>query len=612
MREVSVPPVSYPSTRQILTFRFKAILFQLRRSLINVLRPVQRYCPSDDLTANHLIDEAVIAESITPLWTSHEATERNLIAGKIQNLRIAARSIHGIEIPANAVFSFWAQVGRPTAAKGYVSGRELRQGCVIPSVGGGLCQLSNALYSAALDAELEIVERHAHTQIIPGSLAEVGRDATVFWNYVDLKFRTSTALRIEASLTQNALIVRFKSQPPLLKSQETEQSASSRPIAKSKSCQTCGVTDCSRSIKQPLPTHEFPIAYLLDESWTEFDQWIQQEIQQEIQQDRQSTHLLAIPIDGKRWRKSNYAWNQSGFHQIKQAYSVTLQRSIASRRLASQGASRQQILLKFDRQLADCYAAQLNYKILHCVVMQNLLPFLWQDGHLGGRSFDVLMTRLPLFALQERLDRAYQNHPESPTLKDFRVDCTLLESERQALAAARLVVTPHSEIAALFPEKSVLLDWQIPRIQTSPAPGNAILFPASTLGRKGAYELRQAAQNLGLTLRILGQELEGQNFWNDISVERFRSGQDDRSPSDQPQDPLEGVGLVVLPAYVEHRPRLLLRAIAAGIPVIASEACGLGNLSNFEGVITVPTGDASALQKAIVSCQAKLQVISRC
>ncbi|WP_088892097.1 VanW family protein [Leptolyngbya ohadii] len=589
MREVPVPPIAYPSTGQMLAFRFKATLFQLRRSLVNVLHPVRRYRPTENLN-----NEAVIAESVTPLWTSHEAIERNLIAGKIQNLRIAARTIDGIEIPANSVFSFWAQVGCPTAAKGYVSGRELRQGCVIPSVGGGLCQLSNALYSAALDAELEIVERHAHTQIIPGSLAEMGRDATVFWNYVDLRFRTSTALRIEASLTQDALVVRFKGQPALLKSHETEKADPSRPIAKSKSCQTCGVTSCSRSIKQPLPVDEFPIAYLLDEYWTEFDQWIQQNIQQKIQPDRKSTDLLAIPIDGKQWRKANYAWNTAGFSQIKQAYSVTLQRSIASRRLATQGASRQQILLKYDRQLANFYAAQLSSKILHCVVMQNLLPFLWQDGHLGGRSFDVLMTRLPLFVLQERLDRAYQNHPESPTLNDFRVDLTLLEAERQALASARFIVTPHSEIAALFPEKSVLLDWQIPQHQTPPNPGNAILFPASTLGRKGAYELRQAAQNLGLTLRILGQELEGQNFWHGVSVERFRSDQDDRSP----KDPLAGVGLVVLPAYVEHRPRLLLRAIAAGIPVIVSEACGLGNL---EGVITVPTGDAAALQKAIVS-----------
>jgi glycosyltransferase involved in cell wall biosynthesis len=56
--------------------------------------------------------------------------------------------------------------------------------------------------------------------------------------------------------------------------------------------------------------------------------------------------------------------------------------------------------------------------------------------------------------------------------------------------------------------------------------------------------------------------------------------------------------LVVLPAYVEHTPRILLKAIAYGIPVIASAACGV---ENIPGIITIPTGDEQALVQAI--CQ---------
>lgn len=591
MLRASVTAIADPApANQLILFRVKTALFQLRRSLINVFQPVQRYRPAADRT-----EAAVIAQSVTPLWTPHEAIERSLIAGKIHNLRIAARAIHGIEIPADSVFSFWAQIGRPTAAKGYVSGRELRQGCVIPSIGGGLCQLSNALYSAALDANLTIVERHAHTQIIPGSLAEIGRDATVFWNYVDLRFRTVAPLRIEVTLTQDALVVQFKSHPSPQQTQPADSSIASastasafRPIAKAKSCQTCGVTECSRSVKQP-PPQETAVAYVLDEYWSEFDQY--------IQQNRKPGDRIAVPLNGKPWRKSNYAWNLTGFDRITQAYPVTLHRSIACRRLPAQGQSRQHTLLKFDRQLARFYAAQLDYKNLHCVVMQNLLPFLWQDGHLGGRRFDVLMTRLPLFLLQQRLDQAQQNHPESSTLNDFRVDRALLEAEQQALASARFLITPHSEIAALFPDKTVLLSWQLPAIEP-PAPGKTILFPAATLGRKGAYELRQVAQNLGLTLRVWGPDLEGENFWAGVSIERSCSEKRSRRNSSAlSADPLTGVGLVVLPAYVEHRPRLLLRAIAAGIPVIASEACGLGSVS---GVTPIPTGDAIALQQAIL------------
>ena len=92
---------------------------------------------------------------------------------------------------------------------GFVEGRELREGCIIPNIGGGLCQLSNALYDAALKANFEIVERHAHTQIVAGSLAELGRDATVFWNYVDLRFRSPAPFRIETRLDSGELVVRF-------------------------------------------------------------------------------------------------------------------------------------------------------------------------------------------------------------------------------------------------------------------------------------------------------------------------------------------------------------------------------------------------------------------
>ena len=83
--------------------------------------------------------------------------------------RRAAASLDGILVPAGEVFSFWRQVGRTTRRRGYVTGRMLQQGCFVPSTGGGLCQISTALYEAALDSGCEIVERHAHSRIVPGA-----------------------------------------------------------------------------------------------------------------------------------------------------------------------------------------------------------------------------------------------------------------------------------------------------------------------------------------------------------------------------------------------------------------------------------------------------------
>ena len=111
-----------------------------------------------------------------------------------------------------------------------------------------------------------------------------------------------------------------------------------------------------------------------------------------------------------------------------------------------------------------------------------------------------------------------------------------------------------------------------------PGAGGDVLFPASTLGRKGAGELAAATRELGLRVQLGGPLLEGE-VWRGVDTLPARA---DRA----------GVGAVVLPAWVEHQPRRLLGAVAAGVPVIASEACGLEGVA---GVVTIPDGDVAAL-----------------
>lgn len=196
-----------PTKLQASIFRVKVTLLQTKRCAENLFdKNLARLSLQFELE-----DQPVIAESKTILWTEKDEREKFLLAGKIHNLRLAVKKLNGLEVSAGKTFSFWKHIGKTNRRKGYVAGRELREGCIIPNVGGGLCQLSNALYDAALKANFEIVERHAHTQIVKGSLAEQGRDATVFWNYVDLRFKSANAFRIEAKLDAEHLIVRFKS-----------------------------------------------------------------------------------------------------------------------------------------------------------------------------------------------------------------------------------------------------------------------------------------------------------------------------------------------------------------------------------------------------------------
>ena len=82
---------------------------------------------------------------MTPLWADPRLSEQAMQFGKVQNLRRAAAKLDGLLLPRGVVFSFWRQVGRATTARGFVRGRMVQLGCVVPSVGGGLCQLSNCM-----------------------------------------------------------------------------------------------------------------------------------------------------------------------------------------------------------------------------------------------------------------------------------------------------------------------------------------------------------------------------------------------------------------------------------------------------------------------------------
>lgn len=570
-----------PTRKSAMVFRLKTHVLQTSRFVHNMLdrSHVQHKVVARDTELK------VVGESSTPLWTEIDPSERVLQLGKVQNLRTALRQLNGVRVPAHETFSFWAQLGAPTRARGYVAGRELREGCIVPSIAGGLCQLSNALYDAALQANFEILERHAHSEVVPGSVAEQGKDATIFWNYVDLRFRSNEAFFVEAWMTDEELIVRFRAEKPAQKPVEepAKQMLAILPMmdhSTPNSCMSCGVTDCFRSPKLSTLTPATRTAYLVDEYWPEFDAY--------ITKNKTENDSLLLPIDGKKFNKANYKWTTEGFAECKQQRLFTALRSLQSRSLAQQGAARQRALLKQYKQLARQYAKSLSYHVTHLVVTQNLLPFLWDEGVLGGRTFDVLMTNLPMAKLHERLDGAKAMHSKSPTLGDFRANDSLVKSETKALRQARRIITPHSEIAALFGERAELLNWMMPAAKKPAKRGTKIVFPASTLGRKGAFELREAALKMNLPIAIVGSDLEGEEFWKGVKIERLTA-----------DNWLDDAALVVLPAFVEQKPRRLLQAVSRGVPVIASRACGLEKLSQVK---SIRTGDVAALCAAIKEC----------
>lgn len=542
-------------------FRLKVLVLTGNRFFKDMFSPVRKFKPDVQL-----MGEPVIAFSESDLWNLSDNKENQILTtGKIENLRIACKRLNGLEIKANEVFSFWKHIGNPNFGKGYVVGREIREGCIVPTIAGGLCQLSNALYDAALKANFQVIERHKHTQVIKGSLAEQDRDATVKWNYMDLRFRSGFDFRMDMELTSDKLIVSFKSKQKNTKTGDIHFNV--RASDKLNDCYSCGNFGCFKHPDRSLVKQEIATTtFILDEKWPEFDNYLSAVVT--------NIDSFIIPFKKNIFTKARqYSWMAAQSNQTRTTTFQGIYRAIRLRYASGDNVFEQRI--KLDKNIAMAAAKQIPLESTHLVISQNLLPFVFETGILGGRTFDVLMTRLPLEKLHERLDFAHSKHPESVTLNDFRASQYLIELENKALTKARKIITPHAEIAELFRNKVEKLSWQFTISSEKPVNGKKVLFPASSVGRKGAYEIRMLAKELNLDLVISGKAREHEKFWEGIKVKPFNGN-------------YEEIALVLYPAYVEHQPRQLLNAISKGIPVIATAACGLEHSGN---VTIVETGN---------------------
>lgn len=135
----------------------------------------------------------------SPLERAPDTYPVRLQRGKERNVATAAGMLDGLVIPPYQVFSYHRLVGRPSRLRGFRDGLELHEGVVSHGVGGGCCQISNALYLIALRGGMKIVERHRHgLDLFPdhGRTIPFGCGATVFYNYADFRFENPLPLPV--------------------------------------------------------------------------------------------------------------------------------------------------------------------------------------------------------------------------------------------------------------------------------------------------------------------------------------------------------------------------------------------------------------------------------
>lgn len=167
-----------------------------RDELVTVLQPV--------LTAQGDQRRASVTVGSVPAAFTTEDAQKADVAGVIgqfttyfphadyrnTNLGLVASKINGYVVLPGETFSLNDVVGRRDAASGFADGWVIQGDREVKEVGGGVSQSATTIFNAAFAAGLEDVEHHPHTLYFDRYPA--GREATVYYGSLDLRFRNDT------------------------------------------------------------------------------------------------------------------------------------------------------------------------------------------------------------------------------------------------------------------------------------------------------------------------------------------------------------------------------------------------------------------------------------
>ena len=106
------------------------------------------------------------------------------------NIGRAAELVNGTILKPGETFSLNDTVGERTRANGFTKGFIIEDGVFREDLGGGVSQMATTTFNAMFFAGLEDIEHKPHSFYI--DRYPVGREATVAWGSVDLRFENDT------------------------------------------------------------------------------------------------------------------------------------------------------------------------------------------------------------------------------------------------------------------------------------------------------------------------------------------------------------------------------------------------------------------------------------
>ena len=154
------------------------------------------------LSADRTGPQPLPVTSVAPPVTTAEASGVRTLLGtfttyfpagqpRATNIRRIAQIVDGTWVEPGAVFSLNGTAGPRTRSRGFVADGAIVDGVLTDEVGGGVSQFATTLFNASFFAGLPILQHQPHSFYI--SRYPAGRESTVYYGAIDVRFRNDTA-----------------------------------------------------------------------------------------------------------------------------------------------------------------------------------------------------------------------------------------------------------------------------------------------------------------------------------------------------------------------------------------------------------------------------------
>ena len=153
-------------------------------------RPANRVAT---LTVVRAVPERTTAEALAMGIDTRMSSYKTYYSGtsdRITNLQLGVRELDDTLVAPGSTFSLNEAIGERTEERGFRSAPVIIGNEYAEEIGGGTSQVATTAFNAAWEAGLRISERNPHSLYI--SRYQLGRDATVYWPSLDLKFVNDT------------------------------------------------------------------------------------------------------------------------------------------------------------------------------------------------------------------------------------------------------------------------------------------------------------------------------------------------------------------------------------------------------------------------------------